>query len=98
MTTKQLEQIAVLRLNNFPYSFIGREMELSPNTVKSICRRNGFIALGFRKTKAEQEAAVLCKNCLKPLPSTTRSDAIFCSDYCRSDWRRKNRRVIEKST
>ena len=38
MTAKQLEQIAALRQENYPYSFIGRELGLSPNTVKSICR------------------------------------------------------------
>ncbi len=30
MTAKQLEQIAALRRENYPYSFIGRELGLSP--------------------------------------------------------------------
>ena len=34
MTVQQLEQIAALRQENYPYSFIGRELGLSPNTVK----------------------------------------------------------------
>ena len=37
MTEQQLEQIAALRRENYPYSFIGRELGLSPNTVKSVC-------------------------------------------------------------
>ena len=50
MTVQQLEQIAALRQENYPYSFIGRELGLSPNTVKSVCRRNGFDTIGSIKT------------------------------------------------
>jgi len=96
LTVQQLEQIAALRQRNFPYSFIGRELGLSPNTVKSVCRRKGLLAAGSRKTKAEKETAVLCKNCRKPLPEGARSDAVFCSDACRTQWRRGNRKVTEK--
>ncbi len=96
MTTQQLEQIAVLRQHNFPYSFIGRELDLSPNTVKSICRRKGFKTEDARKTKSEKTTAVLCKNCHKPLAKDARGDAVFCSDYCRSEWRRRNRKIIRK--
>ncbi len=97
MTTQQLEQIAILRQYNFPYSYIGRELDISPNTVKSICRRKGYKTTENRKTKAEKQTAVLCKNCHKPLPKEMRSDAKFCSDYCRTEWRRKNRKVIPKT-
>ena len=68
MTARQLEQIAALRQQNYPYSFIGRELALSPNTVKSICRRKGFTTVGSRKNKQEKTTAVLCRNCRKPLP------------------------------
>ena len=96
MTTQQLEQIAALRQHNYPYSFIARELAMSLNTVKSICRRKDFKAAGPRKTKSEKMNAVLCKNCRKPLPEGTRTDAVFCSDHCRTVWRRNNRRIIEK--
>ena len=98
MTAQQLEQIAALRQHNFPYSFIARELGLSQNTVKSTCRRKGFAAAGGRKTKAEKAAATLCRNCRKPLPDGMRSDAAFCSDSCRTQWRRRNRKVIPKQT
>ena len=94
MTARQLEQIAALRERNYPYSFIGRELALSPNTVKSICRRKGFEASGSRKTKAEKLNAPICRNCHKPLQET-RHGALFCSDYCRTKWRRDNREIIE---
>ena len=95
MTAKQLEQIAALRRENYPYSFIGRELGLSPNTVKSICRRKGLEATGSRKTKAEKQNAPLCRYCHKPLRGTVRRGALFCSDYCRTKWCRENRKIIE---
>lgn len=96
MTARQLEQIAALRERNYPYSFIGRVLALSPNTVKSICRRKGFRASGSRKTKREKATAVLCRNCRKPLPADMRSDAVFCCESCRTEWRRSNRKIIQK--
>ena len=109
MTARQLEQIAALRERNYPYSFLGRELTLSPNTVKSIsgsgcssasaspiCRRKGFRASGSRKTKREKATAVLCRNCRKPLPADMRSDAVFCCESCRTEWRRNNRKIIRK--
>lgn len=96
MTARQLEQIAALRQQNYPYSFIGRELALSPNTVKSICRRKGFTTVGSRKNKQEKTTAVLCRNCRKPLPIDMRSDAVFCCESCRTEWRRSNRKIIRK--
>ena len=95
MTAQQLERIAELRQQNYPYSFIGRALDMPLNTVKSICRRRGFSASGNRKTKSEKAAAVLCKYCSKPLIGK-QPGALFCSDYCRTSWRRENRKVIEE--
>ena len=98
MTEQQQEQIAALRRENYPYSFIGRELGLSPNTVKSICQRKGFAASGAQKTKAEKQNAPLCRYCHKPLPEIKRRGALFCSDYCRTKWYRENRKVTEIRT
>lgn len=98
ITEQQLEQIAALRRENYPYSFIGWVLGLSPNTVKSICQRQGFAASGARKTKAEKQNAPLCRYYHKPLPETKRRGARFCSDYCRTKWYRANRKVIEIKT
>ena len=95
MTGQQLEQIAALRRKNYPYSFIGRELGLSPNTVKSVCRRKGFGATGLRKTKAEKLNAPICRYCHKPLDEAARHGAVFCSNYCRMKWRRDHREIIE---
>lgn len=98
MTVEKLGLIEVLRRQNYSYSFIARELQLSINTVKSICFRKGFKAEGKRKTKNEKASASLCMFCHRPLPEGTRHDAKFCSSYCRTRWRRKNMKVAEKST
>ena len=94
MTTSQCERIAEMRLQNYSYSFIGRALDLSPNTVKSICRRRGIEAEGPRKTKTEKKNAPLCKNCHRLLVGG-RSDRTFCSEKCRSEWWKSNRKIIE---
>ena len=80
MTVQQLERIAELRALNYPYSFIGRALGLPSNT----------------KTKAEKYSAQLCKNCHRLLPEAGRKDRQFCSDECRIEWWKNNRKVIEK--
>ena len=95
MTASQGKVIAEMRLQNYSYSFIGRALNMSPNTVKSICRRQGFAVEGSRKTKAEKQNAPLCKNCHRLLTGG-RSDRAFCSEKCRTEWRRKNLKIIEE--
>lgn len=46
MRSEVKQRIASLRKENYSYAFIGRTLHLSPNTVKSICRRNGYEAFG----------------------------------------------------
>ena len=94
MTGQQLEQIAALRRKNYPYSFIGRELGLSPNTVKSVCRRKGFGATGLRKTKAEKLNAPICRYCHKIIDG--RKGQNFCSEFCRIEWWKARRKVIAK--
>lgn len=88
------QRIAEFRQQNYSYRFIGHILNLSPNTVKSICRRQGFAAEGPRKTKVEKQNAPLCKNCHRLL-IRGRSDRAFCSEKCRSDWWRNNRIITE---
>jgi len=90
----QKQRIAELRQLNYSYRFIGDTLSLSPNTVKSICRREHFQAFGPRKTKAEKQNAPLCKNCHRLLTGG-RSDRSFCSEKCRSEWWKNNRSITE---
>ena len=95
MTVSQCERIAEMRLQNYFYCFIGRALDMSPNTVKSICRRQGFAAKGPRKSKVEKQNALLCKKCNRLLIGG-RSDRTFCSGKCRSEWRRKHFKIVAK--
>lgn len=95
MSDKQ-SHIAELRKMNYSYRFIGDALSLSPNTVKSICRRKHLDTFGPRKTKAEKQNTVLCKNCLRLLDQSSRKDRLFCSEACRIEWWKNHRRVIEK--
>ena len=98
MSTAQDERIAQLRRENYSYRFIGDILRMSPNTVKSICRRQGYTALGSRKTKAEKLSARFCQNCGAALPPSNCMEQKFCSDHCRRAWWKTNRKVTEKSS
>ena len=96
MSSVQNERIAEMRRENYSYRFIGDALQLSPNTVKSICRRQGYIALGSRKTKAEKLSTRFCQNCGAVLMMGGNADQKFCSDSCRRKWWKNNRKIIEK--
>lgn len=93
MTTSQSDRIAEMRLQNYSYSFIGRALNMSPNTVKSYCRRQGFVAEGPRKSKDEKQNAPICKNCHKLIDG--RKGQQFCSDDCRIEWWKEQRKIVE---
>ena len=97
MTSEQMENIKKLRKENYSYRFIGDAMGVSANTVKSICRRKNFEAIGSRKTKAEKESANVCKSCGKLLDGVVKSGSAFCSDACRRKWWKSHRKVTEIS-
>lgn len=94
--TDRNQRIAELRQQNYSYSFIGKVLSLSPNTVKSICRRCGFEAFGSKKTKAEKLSARFCQNCGAVLSTSCAQEQKFCSDRCRRKWWKANRRITEK--
>ena len=98
MTLEQMERIKELRHENYSYRFIGDALKLSPNTVKSICRRNNFTAQGARKTKAEKEATMFCKNCGALLKPNSRHGQQFCSSGCRYKWWKSSHKVTVVQT
>ena len=76
------ESIIILRQQGESFAEIGKALSLSPNTVKSICRRNGIKA-----ETAPELHSNLCKNCGKTLlrpPGDGRRT--FCSNQCRYQW------------
>ena len=57
-------------------------MDLSPNTIKSLCRRSKVNA-----QPPEVLATDICKNCGAPLQQTPGAKKkVFCNDKCRYAW------------
>lgn len=84
---KKKEAVLSMYQHGQRYKEIADILLLSPNTVKSICRRSGI-----RQLQADEFTLGLCRNCGTPLeqnPST--KPKIFCSDYCRYAWWNKTR-------
>ena len=69
------------------YRQIGEKLGLSPDTVKTFCRRNGAQA-----GKTAQSAECRCRNCGAPVhPLPGRRERLFCSPACRTAyWRKHN--------
>lgn len=79
MTDLQKEQIKTLRLQGISYVKISEILDISDNTVRSFCRRNG---LGDAAKNT-----VACKHCgklIKIIPK--QKPRKFCSDACRTAW------------
>lgn len=87
MTDEQKTKISELRAEGFGYGKIAQKLGMSPNTVKSFCRRNKE-ELEQRICKKESQINIFpCKNCGKPVPQTPhRKRKMFCSDRCRNTW------------
>lgn len=88
MISQQEKQIILtMRQQGATYPHIANLMELPPNTVKSICRRNKI-----NVPNPEIYPADRCKNCgatLKQTPGVKKRT--FCSDQCRYTWWNRNR-------
>ena len=87
MTQEQKILILHYREQHMTYRQIGEKLGLSPDTVKTFCRRNGA-----QTGKTAQSAECRCRNCGAPvhlLPG--RRERLFCSPACRTAyWRKHN--------
>ena len=87
MTKEQKTLILYYREQHMTYRQIGEKLGLSPDTVKTFCRRNGA-----QTGKTAQSAECRCRNCgatVHPLPG--RRERLFCSPACRTAyWRKHN--------
>jgi endogenous inhibitor of DNA gyrase (YacG/DUF329 family) len=94
MNNKSKEQIAQLRADGESYTRIAEILDLSINTIKSVCRRNNL-------SIASNEAVIKradsnCKQCEKPLiHSIGKKRKSFCSDQCRMAWWKVNRGLVK---
>ena len=79
MNQTQKDDIVRLRGKGYTYTAIAVGLELSENTVKSYCQRNG---LGRNKPQSR-----LCARCGIEIIGTPKTKPKkFCSDKCRAAW------------
>ncbi len=88
MTSAQKTTIQQMRRHGLPYSAIATALGLSPNTIKSFCRRSDICAVGA----PHENNPNICKQCGDPLEHYPgKKKKRFCNDKCRSDWWNANR-------
>ena len=89
MTKEQKTLILHYREQHMTYRQIGEKLGLSPDTVKTICRRKRA-----QSERTEESVQAQCRNCGAPvhlLPG--RRERLFCSPACRTAyWRKHNLR------
>jgi uncharacterized protein YjcR len=97
MTEVQQEKIKALRWRGTTYASIAAAVDLSPDTVKSYCRRNGITILNQEKAEGKTVYA-FCENCGVPIEQAHKQKPKkFCCEECRSVWWNKNRRLVSGS-
>lgn len=85
MTSKQKQQIEILRGKGESYAAIAETLGISKNTVKSYCRRNNLNSAVAADPMQPMDG--VCVNCDEPLTYTMGSKKKrFCSDKCRLAW------------
>ena len=87
MTQEQKTWILHYRERQMTYREIGEKLGLSPDTVKTFCRRNTP-----REDRTETSTSSQCRNCGAPVhPLPGRRERLFCSPACRTAyWRKHN--------
>lgn len=92
MTKDEKEKIAFLRQEGLGYKRIASKLNVSPEAVKSYCRRNGLTGV------ASKAAISLCRNCGKALPvSKPGRQRKFCCDQCRRQWWKEHPQLINRA-
>lgn len=99
MSNTNIDIIEQLRSENYTYASIGKTLGMSPNTVKSICRKHGFMPRAVPMKNVNNamtlERLPLCKFCGKAMDNPwNRRNKEFCSDRCRYSWHNRERRIL----
>lgn len=95
------ETIIDLRKQGYSYGAIADAMDLSINTVTTICRRAGIklSEIGHKVSKREADLS-FCLYCHQPFTNPWhRKTKLFCSTKCHDDYwneKKKARRIQEK--
>lgn len=90
MTEIQKQAVLDMRTQGMSCQAVADALLLSPNTVKSFCRRSGV-----KPSSSALPDPGICRNCGKPLCHTAGArQKLFCSDHCRYGWWNKKRGLI----
>lgn len=91
MTDKQKIRVIEMRHRNIGYLRISQELQLSVNTVKTFCHRNG---LGGR---ASDNCKYFCRQCgIAVSQNPGRKEKKFCSDTCRMLWWNSHQETVNR--
>lgn len=84
---EQKTLILYYREQHMTYRQIGEKLGLSPDTVKTFCRRKRA-----QSERTEESVQAQCRNCGAPVhPLPGRRERLFCSPACRTAyWRKHN--------
>ena len=83
MTKEQKEKIIRFRRQGLGYADIGRELDISKDTVKSFCRRNGLMVSESKPVDDKDR----CRECGKPIVQQEKMKRrVFCCKACREKW------------
>src|SRR5690554_1536739 len=92
MTGDEKQQVRLMRQQGVGYARIAASLGISPNTVKSFCRRNKLQS----RAVMEDDTGV-CQKCGKRLHQDPKHKTRrFCSDHCRLAWWNSNRDKLNR--
>ena len=95
MTDEQKELIEAYRRKGVGYKQIAKELELSPNSVKSYCRRNKLSTEDLKRTD-EESSCEQCGTIIHQVKGRKRKR--FCSDKCRNLWWNSHLDQVKRKT
>lgn len=105
MPEEQKLQIVNLRKKGHSYGQIADVLNISINTIKSFCRRNGLVNSNAKEDLNELEKNLEdsqydnCKYCNEKLEKNHRGKPKkFCSENCRRKWWKENKEKHNKKT
>lgn len=99
----QTTSIQRLRSANYSYTQIAKILNIPVNTVRSICRRNGFAPNEPNQIRVipffvpSQELLVKCRYCGKLTDNPNHRQKAFCSNKCRYDYWNREKRLRGKA-
>ena len=83
MTEKQKEKITRFRRMGRSYAFVGNELGISKDTVKSFCRRNSLASADISVIDGTDR----CRECGRKIEQRPKKKKqIFCCKACREKW------------